>query len=314
VTHVDVVQLRHDETRHGATLQGDVRRARDALELRDDVEVDRLVAKRLAERARLLLAERRQRTPQAGVSVHPAVDGEDALGMTCERDGAHAPRLAADSGEPAAVAVEPAGESETHRGELGAQRMLVEHPRCERLFEDAAVELVRDRRMHDVAEPLGVEDADRDVAQASRIVRCRTPLESGRVRVGNKNPGRSHVRDACVEERAAALVVGFVDEVAREEHAVEASPKPESSDIAEHGLGPAHMRKHLGRIVDRRDHVAARDEGVRDAPGTATEIEHRCRRRNDFGDVRVLSPERERPVNVDGAAVARDAAQNSNDR
>ena len=82
-----------------------------------------------------------------------------------------------------------------------------------------------------------------------------------------------HVSRACVEER---LRLGRVDEVAREQHAVERPPEVELLDPRVHRLRAPNVLEHLRRLVDSRDTEAARDELVRDAAGAAAELEDAC--------------------------------------
>jgi len=61
--------------------------------------------------------------------------------------------------------------------------------------------------------------------------------------------------------------------VAREDDRGEAPTEPEGLDRRLDRLGPANVREHLGRLVDRDDTAPARDERVRDPARPAAELE-----------------------------------------
>jgi hypothetical protein len=82
------------------------------------------------------------------------------------------------------------------------------------------------------------------------------------------------VTPAGVEERAAPRGLR-VDEVAREEDAVEAPAEVELLDVRHNRLGAANVREHLGRLVDRGHAKAEPDELPRDPAGAAAELQHR---------------------------------------
>ena len=78
-----------------------------------------------------------------------------------------------------------------------------------------------------------------------------------------------------LQECEALLVVRNVHQVAHQEHAGEPTADVELLDVRANRLRPAHVREYLGRLVDGRHPMSETDQLVRDAPGTAAELEDR---------------------------------------
>jgi len=70
-------------------------------------------------------------------------------------------------------------------------------------------------------------------------------------------------------------------------------------------LGAADPRKHLGRLVDRSDPKAEREQLARDPARAAAELEHLRARSRDPRDEVTLAPPGKQRVQLDRAAVRR---------
>ena len=77
------------------------------------------------------------------------------------------------------------------------------------------------------------------------------------------------------EERAPRLGIG-VDQVARENHRIEAATEVQLLDAGAHRLGSFDAGEHLRGLVHRRDVKAESDELPRDPTRATPELEHRA--------------------------------------
>ena len=154
---------------------------------------------------------------------------------------------------------------------------------------------------------------DAAATDEARQVEARLPARPRALLDGQGAPGcepldddaavGSDVARAAREHRVAGDRVHAVQEIAREEHAVEAPLELEHRDVGEHLLGAAHVLQHLGGVIHSHDGVPEREQGVSDAPRAASEIEHRRAGRNGAVHDRRLVSGGEARVELDRAAV-----------
>jgi hypothetical protein len=112
------------------------------------------------------------------------------------------------------------------------------------------------------------------------------------------------VADARAQQRVA-LVLFDVHEVTGEKNAREPPAEVEVLDAREDGLGPAHVRQHLGGLVHRDHGMAQPDELVGDATDAAPELEDSSTRRDRGVDELGLAARRQMKVRLHRTAVRR---------
>jgi len=78
------------------------------------------------------------------------------------------------------------------------------------------------------------------------------------------------------EECGPHLNVRRVDQVRCQQHRVEPAAEREILDPCADGLRTSDVRQHVGRLVDRDDLMAERDQRMGNASGTAAEFEDGC--------------------------------------
>jgi hypothetical protein len=141
--------------------------------------------------------------------------------------------------------------------------------------------------------------ADGDLTDLALSVR-RCPLR--RVSLDDHAPVITNVPAANGEKLETSVRGHAVDEMAESQHDIEPFCQVEGPDISYDSRWSMDVRKHLGRVVDGDDSVAAGGERISQPSDTSTEIEYRASLADDRPDNLQVGISEQRQVDLDRAS------------